>query len=232
MKSDYGPNYWKLDGIKGLLFGLCQKRRGDWVKKYLRRGTVLDVGCGGNKTRLGISFEVNGIDPLYGGEGVTKVDYLQFKPKEKFGAVMFWESLEHEADTESYLKKSFELLNDGGVVLIEYPDWGSWESRFFGRRWYHEDLPRHKVRLTKKMVERIALEVGFEKCESRNILAPEYSIWGLVASIYGGGRRLEQDLNWWRVILIGPLVLLATVLELPKWVMGQSPIALYVGKKV
>ena len=41
-------------------------------------------------------------------------------------------------------------LRPGGLVLITVPNFAWWQRRRFGNRWYHLDLPRHRVHLTPK----------------------------------------------------------------------------------
>ena len=37
----------------------------------------------------------------------------------------------------------------GGLVSITVPNFGSWQARRFGSRWFHLDLPRHRVHFTR-----------------------------------------------------------------------------------
>jgi hypothetical protein len=157
---------------------------------------------------------------------------LKYVFDEKFKAVVFWESLEHTKNPVEYLKKANKVLEKDGVLFVEYPRLNSLEAKFFGNKWYHLDPPRHLTNLTDQMVAKLAKEAGFEMVKQKGVLAFEYAVWGLLASVWGKGRSLEKNLTWWKWVLLCPILFVSMVVEFFLWLTGQSPIGLYVGRKM
>jgi SAM-dependent methyltransferase len=52
-----------------------------------------------------------------------------------FDVVTLWDVIEHTPDPRAVLNKCRELLKPGGVLIVNYPDIGSWIARALGRRW-------------------------------------------------------------------------------------------------
>lgn len=218
MASYYPKEYWNPSGIlgwaKAIVFRIAQKRRVHWVRAQVKQGNVLDVGSGSGQfgRALGPKFTVTSIDPYYQGEGVLQKNFLTWKTTKKFDAIVFWESLEHVSDPVSYLAKAKMLLKPGGLLFVEYPRYGCLESRIFGARWFHLDMPRHLVHFTDMGIEKMLSRVGYTIITQSGIWAFDYAPWGLV-----------------RNVLLFPIgVVLAWVLFLS----GESPIGLIVAKKI
>jgi SAM-dependent methyltransferase len=66
---------------------------------------------------------------------------------ERFGAIVFWHSLEHLPAPSRALRRAAELLLPGGVMVIAVPNAGSLQAKVFGDDWLALDLPRHLVHL-------------------------------------------------------------------------------------
>lgn len=231
-EEPYPKSYWHWTGVRKIFFEYFQKRRSGWIKEKIAGGSVLDVGCGENLTKLGKKYQVTGIDPFVNKKGIKKVDLLKWKTTKKYDVVVFWESLEHVANPQRYFKKANEVLKTGGLVMIEYPRLNSWEAKAFGKKWYHLDPPRHISNLSDGYVLECSTKSGFKLLKQEPVAAFEYSIWGMVASFFGGGRNLEKRMCGIKMVLLLPWLGLAGVLELGLWLVGQSPIGLYVGKKM
>jgi SAM-dependent methyltransferase len=60
-----------------------------------------------------------------------------------FDAVVLWHVLEHLAHPQPVLAEIGRILKPGGLLLIAVPNNASWQARFFGRFWFHLDVPRH-----------------------------------------------------------------------------------------
>ena len=66
-----------------------------------------------------------------------------------YDVAVFQHSLEHVVDPVVDLRRVRAALRDGGLVLISVPHFDSWQRRRFRDRWYHLDLPRHRVHFTR-----------------------------------------------------------------------------------
>ena len=52
-----------------------------------------------------------------------------------FDVVTLWDVIEHTPDPRAVLERCRELLTPGGLLIVNYPDIGSWIARALGRRW-------------------------------------------------------------------------------------------------
>lgn len=52
-----------------------------------------------------------------------------------FDVITLWDVIEHTLNPREVLDRCRELLKPGGVLIVNYPDAGSWIARVLGRRW-------------------------------------------------------------------------------------------------
>jgi 2-polyprenyl-3-methyl-5-hydroxy-6-metoxy-1,4-benzoquinol methylase len=52
-----------------------------------------------------------------------------------FDVITLWDVIEHTLDPREMLDRCRELLKPGGIVVVNYPDAGSWVARALGRQW-------------------------------------------------------------------------------------------------
>lgn len=237
ISSYYPSTYWNFPGIVGFLRKMAyiffQKRRVKWIKKYHTCGNILDVGAGegifarelGNKFKV-VSQEIPSAK-IFNKE-VLKLDFLRWQTKEKFSAVVFWESLEHTPSPQKYLHKAFQLLKKGGYLFVEYPRYLSFERKIFGKNWFHLDIPRHLFHFTDRGLDTIARRTGFSLIKKENVLAIEYAPLGLYISILNFLGIKAQPIS---LFLTFPIFIFAFFLEIIVFFLGQSPIGLVVAKK-
>jgi SAM-dependent methyltransferase len=118
-------------------------------------GRLLDVGCGRGDLAEWFAqrgWSVAGVEPgaqacaLAGARGVeVHCGTLEDAPwpAGTFQAITFNHSLEHIPDPEAAVQQARELLAPGGMLIVSVPNFGCWQRRLFGSRWFHLDLPRH-----------------------------------------------------------------------------------------
>ena len=123
-------------------------------------GHAVDVGCGrGDLAGLLVDrgWRVTGVEPSASACRAARrrgVDARQGTLHDveldsgAYDAAIFRHSLEHSADLAGDLATVVRALKPGGLVLITVPNFECWQRRRFGNRWYHLDLPRHRVHLT------------------------------------------------------------------------------------
>lgn len=157
----------------------------------LAPGRGIDVGCGRGDLAamlVGRGWRMTGIDPSASAcviarergvetrEGVLAA--VELEPG-AYDAAIFNQSLEHTDDPLGDLRRIHAALRPGGVIVISVPNFGSWQARRFGGRWFHLDLPRHRVHFTARALRRALDEAGFEDVRT----ATSTSLVGLPASI-------------------------------------------------
>jgi SAM-dependent methyltransferase len=154
-------------------------------------GRAVDVGCGRGDlgaTLAGEGWQMTGIEPspdacaVAAGRGIdarrgTLAD-VELEAA-SYDAATFMHSLEHVESPVDHLAMVREALRPGGLVLITVPNFGGWQSRLFRGRWYHLDLPRHRVHFTRAGLAHALRRAGLEP----ETLTTSSSAVGLAASI-------------------------------------------------
>lgn len=136
-------------------------------------GSGLDVGCGRGDLAAGLvgdGWRMTGVEPsaaacaaarergVEARQGVLATVALE---SEHYEAAVFHQSLEHTDDPVGDLRRTFAALRPGGTIAISVPHFGGWQARRFAGRWYHLDLPRHRVHFTAPALARTLGEAGF-----------------------------------------------------------------------
>ncbi|HCB23222.1 hypothetical protein A3H81_00500 [Candidatus Daviesbacteria bacterium RIFCSPLOWO2_02_FULL_38_18] len=240
----YSDIYWKSPGVTGILkemlYQLFQARRKKWIKKYLSTGKILDVGSGEGIFGRSLSnqFKVINLD-IPGAEiknpDVIKKDFIKWQIKQKFDAVVFWESLEHISNSAEYIKKASSLLNKNGLIMIEFPRYNSLESKIFSKYWFHLDPPRHLSHLTIKGLIKVLKNNNLKILSCQSVIAPEYSLGGFVASILAVLRintsaLFKKNVSLLYLVIASPILMIVLLWQIFLYLINQSPIGLIIAK--
>ena len=65
-----------------------------------------------------------------------------------YDVVTIWHVLEHLDDPGAALERIHSWLRPRGGLLVGVPNLRSLQARLGGDRWYHLDVPRHRVHFT------------------------------------------------------------------------------------
>lgn len=245
--SDYYPKlYWQYLGrfssLRQWLHNSYQQVRINWFKKYLSKGTVLDVGSGEGVfgKMLGNNFSITNLeypDAKVSNKSVIKVDFLSWKTNQKFDGIVFLESLEHIVNPKKYLKKASQLLKKDGYIFIEYPRFSSLESRILGKFWLQRDIPRHLFHFSEEGLKNIAKMVNLRMISQKGVMSYQYSPYCLLASLVQLLRLPSLNLRLGIVKNLPTLLFLiiaspiAFLLEIIFYLIGESPTGLVVLKR-
>jgi len=134
---------------------------------------VLDVGCGAGGwlaplSRFGLvtGLELDEPSIRYCREQelqrtlVGRVDALPVPPGSQ-DLVCLWDVLEHVTRPRAALTSIRPLLKPGGVLLINYPDIGTWQAKLAGRRFWWI-LSVHLHHFSRATIRAICERTGFE----------------------------------------------------------------------
>lgn len=83
-----------------------------------------------------------------------------------FDVVTLWDVLEHTPDPRRVVRECHRILKPGGLVVVNYPDIGSWIARVMGRRWVML-ISGHLYFFTRPTMRRLLSDEGFEIVEIR-----------------------------------------------------------------
>jgi SAM-dependent methyltransferase len=173
-------------------------------------GRLLDVGSGRGDLGVVLSrsgWRVTGLEPSpeavaeARSRGVeTEEGTLARRPRGGGGydVVVFNHSLEHVVEPFDDLSVAHGLLQPGGLVLITLPNFGCWQARRFGSRWFHLDLPRHRTHFTEAGLEALLRRAGFARIRSTTStsadglpMSLQYRLLGRRRFAAGTGRYLS-----------------------------------------
>ncbi len=143
------------------------------------RGHLLDVGtAGGSFMHVAATrgWRVSGCEPNlwlcewgkrhYGLDiqPGTLLDHAH--PDRSFDVVTVWDVLEHTADPKRFLEECHRVLKPGGLLVVNYPDIGSWIARLMGRRWVFL-ISVHLYYFTRRTLRDLLGRVGFDVLDVR-----------------------------------------------------------------
>jgi SAM-dependent methyltransferase len=96
--------------------------------------------------------------------------------------VTLWHVLEHLHDPGPALDRIGSWLAPGGGLLLGVPNLSSLQARLGGERWYHLDVPRHRVHYTPAGLGTLLRSHGFSVLGARHVLV-EHNPFGMWQSL-------------------------------------------------
>lgn len=157
-----------------------------WVKKYMllkklrfitsfkTPKTILDIGCGTGdflQTCEKNGWKISGVEPEKKAFEKTKSKVKTPKniykniediTTQKFDIITLWHVLEHVPNVKEYIEKISYLLSDKGKIVIAVPNFKSYDAKHYKQFWAAYDVPRHLWHFSKKSIELLFQEKGFE----------------------------------------------------------------------
>jgi SAM-dependent methyltransferase len=166
--SKFGP----LTEVFVLLFRIARLRALRLMG--VRRGTVLDIGCGGGQflrviERVGYTGWGTELSEA-AAAGARRVvgDRVRVGPlvgcafaTGQFDAVTAWQAFEHLHDPEATLRECHRIMRPGGALVLSVPNIESWQARWAGADWFHLDLPRHLFHYSPRTLGAMLAAHGF-----------------------------------------------------------------------
>ncbi len=199
LSASYAPAYYgnhnqRFTPLLEWLVRRIRARRARQLQRLVKRGRVLDVGCGRGWTLNALreqGFEVQGVE-LSEHAARHAREQLQlnvavgpFEPRQyadgTFDAIVIWHVLEHLRDAPSLLSELARILKPGGVIALAVPNRASDEARRFRDAWFHLDLPRHLWHFSADELCGRLERAGFT-IERQSHLAWEQNLFGAIQS--------------------------------------------------
>lgn len=167
---------------------------------------------------------------------------------EPFRVVTFYHVLEHLDRPDRYLRRAHELMEPGGLLVVEVPDCGGLGFRVLGRRHLCVDYPNHLIFFSSATLRRLLEFHGF-RVEAVRRFSLEYSPFTtlqnllnllpgepnrLYRSMQGnadGVRLRRQPLTWLHATLAAALAAPALLISLASLVIPAGNTVRFVCRK-
>jgi 2-polyprenyl-3-methyl-5-hydroxy-6-metoxy-1,4-benzoquinol methylase len=170
--------------------------------------SVLDIGCAGGaflEAARHFGYDAVGLEPsrflveqgrargLNLHQGTIDQHAL---PEGAFDMVCLWDVIEHLADPGEALRRIRPLLKPGGVLLVNYPDIGTWQARLAGKRFWWL-LSVHLSHFTQHTMREICIRNGYDVFSFRSYWQTlEFGyLQGMAAHLGIPGAKLFQRLT-------------------------------------
>jgi SAM-dependent methyltransferase len=191
----YYPIRYRAFGpvVRGVLGTLYKHRVSRWAGALPTTGSVLEIGCGAGMMlsafqRLG--WRVLGIerDERLAAEArdrqgveVTALPLGELPDDLRFDIIVMFNVFEHIAEPMPILRECVRRLQPGGRLLLNMPNFGSWQARFAGRYWFHLDPPRHLIHYSRETLIRTLQRAGLQVIQT-DYVSFEHDPYGWVES--------------------------------------------------
>jgi len=184
-----GGTYNQSRGFAARLIGplraLAERDRLRFVSHLPPGAKVLEVGAGDGKLVAAMrdaGLDARGIDPSPAacraaaaiGADVANVgvDEAEVGPA-SLDAVVIWHALEHFDQPAESLDRVRSWLAPGGALIVAVPNLASLQAKLGGDRWFHQDVPRHRVHLTPAGATALLARTGFATERIRHLLVEQ-----------------------------------------------------------
>jgi SAM-dependent methyltransferase len=104
-------------------------------------------------------------------------------PAEHFDVVTLWHVLEHLNAPQLYLVEIKRVLKDDGILIMQVPNFNSWQAMFFKDKWFHLDVPRHVLHYDVKSLRMVMEDSGFTSIIYISHRSFIYGVFGWLQSI-------------------------------------------------
>ncbi len=135
---------------------------------------VLDVGCAGGaflQAARQVGLTPVGVEPSRWLSNYARTEHSldvrsgtlleQDFESESFDLITLWDVIEHLPDPGKELDQIHALLKPNGFLVVNYPDFGSFPAKLFGRKWPFL-LSVHLLYYTPQTIRRQLKKHGFE----------------------------------------------------------------------
>jgi SAM-dependent methyltransferase len=186
----YRPGAPRMSGLAAPLLRAFDRRRLAMLRPLVEPGArLLDAGAGRGRfvaTARSAGLEAFGIEPSLRGAAPSDVigvsiENAAIEPG-SLDAVTLWHVLEHLDDPGAALARISDWLAPRGALLVGVPNLASWQARIGGRRWYHLDVPRHRVHFTPSGLSALLAAHGFAPVHTHHLLL-EHNPFGMWQSL-------------------------------------------------
>ncbi|MEM9023627.1 MAG: class I SAM-dependent methyltransferase, partial [Bacteroidota bacterium] len=193
----YGEGEQKFNPVVEKILGYFRNKRARLLHRLMGgQGNILDIGCGNGQflalMRSIGPYAIHGLElPGKAAQRAGQVEHLQLKlgalaqedyPAASFDAVTLFHVFEHLPNPHEILTTVQRILKPNGILVMSFPNIGSWQAHHFKGDWLHLDPPRHLFFMTPEKFREIMADHGFELLKETHF-AIEYNPFGMQQSL-------------------------------------------------
>ncbi|WP_348718293.1 class I SAM-dependent methyltransferase [Tenacibaculum sp. 190130A14a] len=132
---------------------------------------ILDIGAGTGdflKTCVNDNWNITGVEPSKKARTIALEKDINLEEKltdienKKFDVITLWHVLEHVPNLFEYIEVLKELLKPNGKLIIAVPNYKSYDAIYYKEHWAAFDVPRHLWHFSKKSIQKIFSQYGFQ----------------------------------------------------------------------
>jgi 2-polyprenyl-3-methyl-5-hydroxy-6-metoxy-1,4-benzoquinol methylase len=192
----YGKDNVRFNVVFERLVRWFRRRRAAVIHDRVPHGPVLDVGCGRGlllSYLRELGYEPHGVELSDVAASharkalkipVATEDFVRAPhERDRYNAIIFWHSLEHFSNPAAAIGRAHEALKPGGVLTVAVPNYDSWQARFFGKHWFHLDVPRHYFHFGVRSLESMLAHHHFRMVQLDHF-SFEQNPYGILQSLY------------------------------------------------
>lgn len=179
------------------------------IRKFVKSGYFLDIGCSfGLFLKCASEFfktygiEISEYSAEYAAKNsnsfVLNEGWENFSTDIKFNCITMIELIEHIKEPSAFISKIFELLEPGGVAVIQTADMSAWQAVKAGSD-YHYFLPGHLSYFSEKNLIDALTRTGFRYV--RVFRPVDFPLIAKLLKSRGGFRKLSDYGAWMKIIL-------------------------------
>ena len=182
----YQPGAPRLARVVAPVLRAFDRRRLVLLRPLVDPGArLLDAGAGRGRfvaTARAAGFDAFGIEPWPRGPAPADVMPVSIGEAQieagSVDAVALWHVLEHLDDPGAALGRIYDWVAPRGALLVGVPNLASWQAQIGGARWYHLDVPRHRVHFTPSGLSALLSAHGFAPLHTHHLLV-EHNPFGM-----------------------------------------------------
>ncbi|MBI2439809.1 MAG: class I SAM-dependent methyltransferase [Lentisphaerae bacterium] len=158
----------------GITWRELMRKKAAPLLKRKTQGRILDIGCGDGsllKYLQGLGWQTYGVEfndvPAKYAREVLGLNVFAGRleeahyPEGAFDVITLFHALEHLPDPRQTLERTFTLLDQKGLLVIEAPNFASLEARIFRSKWCKVTAPLHFYHFTPPTLRLLLKNSGF-----------------------------------------------------------------------